>query len=74
MINATILVVFPFSLALAALSDLLTMTIPNRVSLVLLVSFFFVAPLAGLDLAQLGLHTVAAGSSLRSPSPYSRQT
>ncbi len=61
MINATILVVFPFSLALAALSDLLTMTIPNRVSLVLLVSFFFVAPLAGLDLAQLGLHTVAAG-------------
>lgn len=39
MINATILVVFPFSLALAALSDLLTMTIPNRVSLVLLVSF-----------------------------------
>ncbi len=61
MINATILVVFPFCLALAAFSDLLTMTIPNRVSLVLLVSFFFVAPLAGLDLSQLGLHTAAAG-------------
>jgi prepilin peptidase CpaA len=61
MINATVLVVFPFSLALAAFSDLLTMTIPNRVSLILLVSFFFVAPLAGLDLSQLGLHAAAAG-------------
>ncbi|MCA1370528.1 prepilin peptidase [Bradyrhizobium sp. BRP14] len=60
MINAAILVVFPFCLALAAFSDLLTMTIPNRVSAVLLVSFFLVAPLAGFDLAQFGLHVAAA--------------
>lgn len=61
MINAAILIVFPFCLALAAFSDLITMTIPNRVSVVLLVSFLVVAPLAGSDLAQIGLHLAAAG-------------
>ncbi len=54
------LVVFPFCLAFAAISDLLTMTIPNRVSLVLLVSFFLIAPFAGLNLAQIGIHIAAA--------------
>jgi prepilin peptidase CpaA len=60
MLTAAILVVLPFCLALAAFSDLLTMTIPNRVSGVLLVSFFLIAPLAGFDLAQFGLHVAAA--------------
>ncbi|MCA1405833.1 prepilin peptidase [Ensifer sp. IC3342] len=60
MINAAILVVFPFCLALAAFSDLLTMTIPNRVSMVLLVTFLLVAPLAGSDLAQICLHVAAS--------------
>ncbi|WP_046119736.1 A24 family peptidase [Ensifer aridi] len=60
MIYAVILIVFPFCLALAAFSDLFTMTIPNRVSAVLLASFLLVAPLAGLDLAQIGLHVAAA--------------
>jgi prepilin peptidase CpaA len=61
MINAVILVVFPFCLALAAFSDLLTMTIPNRVSAVLLASFLLVAPFADFDLGQIGLHLAAAG-------------
>ncbi len=59
MTEAAIFVVFPICLAIAALSDLLTMTIPNRVSAILLASFILVAPLAGLTLAQIGLHLLA---------------
>ncbi|AUX74736.1 A24 family peptidase [Sinorhizobium fredii] len=57
---ACILVILPFCLALAAFSDLLTMTIPNRVSAILLGAFFLVAPFAGLDLGQIGFHMAAA--------------
>ena len=60
MIDAAISVIFPLCLAFAALSDLLTMTIPNRASAILLGAFFIVAPLSGFDLAQLGLHLLAA--------------
>lgn len=49
MTEAAIFVVFPFCLGFAAFSDLLTMTIPNRVSVVLLGSFLVVALMAGLD-------------------------
>ncbi|PST26843.1 peptidase [Mesorhizobium plurifarium] len=60
MINAAILVIFPFCLLLSAFSDLLTMKIPNRTSMTLFVSFLFVAPLMGLGLTQIGLHIAAA--------------
>nr|WP_210333622.1 prepilin peptidase [Rhizobium sp. ARZ01] len=46
-------------LAIAALSDFFTMTIPNRISAILLASFLLIAPLAGLPLAQIGLHLAA---------------
>lgn len=59
MVNAAIFVVFPLCLALAACSDLFTMTIPNRVSAVLLGSFVLVAPFAGLDLLAISLHLSA---------------
>jgi prepilin peptidase CpaA len=36
------------------------MIIPNRVSAILLASYLLVAPLAGFDLAQIGLHVAAA--------------
>lgn len=49
MIIASIFVVFPFCLALAALTDLFTMTIPNRVSIILLGTFLLVAPMAGIE-------------------------
>ncbi len=52
---------FPLLMAFAAVSDLLTMTISNKVSLGLLVAFFIAAPLAGLGWADLGLH-LAAGA------------
>lgn len=56
MVDAAIFVVFPLCLAVAAFSDLFTMTIPNRASAILLGSFVLVAPFAGLDLMAIGLH------------------
>jgi len=58
------LVLFPFALAFAAASDLLTMTIPNRVSLILLVGFAVLAPLSGMDLHTMTLHAAAGGAVL----------
>ncbi|OAP41507.1 peptidase [Sinorhizobium glycinis] len=62
MVIASIFVVFPLCLAVAALTDLLTMTIPNRVSAILLGAFVVIAPVAGLDIGQIGLHLLAAAT------------
>jgi prepilin peptidase CpaA len=57
-----LLLVFPAAMAFAAASDLLTMTIPNRVSLLLVAVFLLVAPLAGLTWpAVLANHFAAGG-------------
>ncbi|MGX9987934.1 A24 family peptidase [Rhizobium sp. Z1P35] len=60
MIAAAVFVILPLCLAIAAVSDLFTMTIPNRVSLILVVSFLLLAPLSGLSLEAIGMHLVAA--------------
>lgn len=60
MIPATIFVVFAFAMIFAAISDLLTMTIANRVSLVLIGSFALIAPLTGMDLQTYGMHFAVA--------------
>jgi prepilin peptidase CpaA len=52
--------VFPFALAFAAISDLFTMTISNRLVLVLAAAFIMLAPLAGLELRGIGLDLLAA--------------
>lgn len=59
MLEAIIFVVFPFAMVFAALSDLLTMTIANRVSLLLIATFAIVAPLTGMDMATYGMHFAA---------------
>jgi len=59
MIAAAVFVILPFCLAVAALSDLFTMTIPNRVSLVLALSFLLTAPLVGMQFEAIGLSLVA---------------
>ncbi|MGR6467171.1 A24 family peptidase [Rhizobium sp. PAMB 3182] len=59
MITAAIVVIFPLCLAIAAFSDLFTMTIPNRASAILLVTFLIVAMFLGLSWQQIGLHYVA---------------
>lgn len=56
MIEAAIFIIVPLCLAIAAFSDLFTMTIPNRVSAILLGAFILVAPLAGLSLTMIGIH------------------
>ncbi len=54
MVIAAIFLIVPLCLAFAALNDLFTMTIPNRISAVLLISFVVVAPFSGMD-----VHTFA---------------
>lgn len=51
---------FPALMAFAAASDLFTMTIPNRVSLLLIAGFFVLAGFSGMPLSEIGMH-VAAG-------------
>jgi prepilin peptidase CpaA len=55
-----ILTIFPSAMALAAASDFLTMTIPNRLVLALASGFFIVAPLAGLGWSDIGLNMALA--------------
>ena len=59
MLEAAIFAVFPLCLAFAAVSDLLSMTIANRVSLILVASFAVIAPLTGMDWQTYGLHFAA---------------
>jgi prepilin peptidase CpaA len=58
------LTLFPAVMAFAASSDLLTMTIANRVSLVLIAGFALLAGLSGLSGAELLSHAGAAASVL----------
>ena len=48
--------IFIGGMAFAGSMDLLTMTIPNRISIFLVGSFFVVAPLAGLGLQDIAIH------------------
>ncbi|MBB6487594.1 prepilin peptidase [Rhizobium lusitanum] len=61
MLEASTLLIFPLCMSIAAISDLLTMTIPNRVSLALAVSFLVLSPVFGLSLSEVGMHFAGAG-------------
>lgn len=63
MIEAVIFVVFPFAMVFAAVSDMVSMTIANRVSVILVATFMIIAPLVGLSWPQYGMH-LAAGAAL----------
>ena len=62
MLTAAILVIFPLCMAMAACSDLLTMTIPNRLSILLIGSFVALAPFTGLSLTDFLMHLGAGGA------------
>jgi prepilin peptidase CpaA len=62
--NAVGMVLFPAMMAFAASSDLLTLTISNRVSLILLAGFFALALMTGLSGADIVWHTAAGGAVL----------
>ncbi|WP_050422175.1 A24 family peptidase [Bradyrhizobium tropiciagri] len=53
------LMLFPALMAFAAASDLLTMTIPNRISLALVAGFFVLAPLTGMGVQDILSHAGA---------------
>jgi prepilin peptidase CpaA len=53
------LILFPMLMVFAAFSDLLTMTIPNRISLVLILLYFILAACLGSDWQTIGLHVFA---------------
>ena len=60
MADAIRLLLFPAIMAFAASSDLLTMTISNRVSLILVGSFFVLAYMWGMPPREVGIHVGAA--------------
>ncbi len=57
-------IAFPFAFAYAAATDLLTMTISNRITLSLAAGFVPMALLAGMPLEAFGLHLAAGGAML----------
>ncbi|HWK96356.1 MAG TPA: prepilin peptidase [Pseudolabrys sp.] len=59
-LDAVRLVVFPALMAFAASSDLLTMTISNRLSLALSAAFLAMALFTGMPLQAVGMHVLAA--------------
>ncbi len=61
MVEFALLVVFPAAVAFAGAMDVFSMTIPNRISLVLVGAFFALAPAANLTLHDVGWHVAAGG-------------
>ena len=59
MTEAMRLLLFPALMAFAASSDLLTMTIPNRVSLIMVAGFAVLALSIGMPLEQIAMHAAA---------------
>jgi len=62
--DAIRLLLFPALMAFAASSDLLTMTISNRLSLALTGGFFLLAFITGMNLHEFGMHLAAAATVL----------
>jgi prepilin peptidase CpaA len=58
--DAIRLLLFPALIAFAASSDLLTMTISNRISIALAAGFLVLAMITGMPLAAIGMHLAAA--------------
>lgn len=64
MLEYPLLLVFPLAMAFAAAFDLLTMTIPNKISIALVVAFLIVAPIAGLPWQSIGVHLLTGAAML----------
>jgi prepilin peptidase CpaA len=59
-----LLTVFPAAMAFAAATDLVTFTVPNRISVVLLAGFLVLAAMIGLGWSDIGLHVAAGAGAL----------
>lgn len=61
MLELAILFIFPWAMALAATTDLFTMTISNRLCVGIALVFFVLAPFVGIGWSDMGWH-LAAGA------------
>lgn len=59
-LEVLLLGIFPAAMTYAAASDLVSMTISNRISIALALGFFLVAVLMGIPLADVGQHVLAS--------------
>ncbi|NDV86253.1 peptidase [Aurantimonas aggregata] len=64
MLVALLILIFPFAMIYAAMSDLVSMTIANRVSVALVVAFPIAALLVGLPAGVIGAHFAVAFACL----------
>ena len=62
--DAVRLLLFPALMSFAASSDLITMTISNRVSLILIAGFFVLAVMVGMPPTAIGMHVAASAAVL----------
>ena len=60
LVDTLLLAVFPIAMVIAAVSDLLTMQISNRISLLLIAAFAVFAGWVGLDWSVIGMHVLTA--------------
>nr|WP_316651435.1 prepilin peptidase [uncultured Gellertiella sp.] len=60
MVTAVIFAIFPFCLAMAAFNDLFTMTIPNRIPVIILAAFVLTIPFTGMGFADVAGHVGAS--------------
>jgi prepilin peptidase CpaA len=63
-VTSLLLFVFPLGMAYAAAFDLLTMRIPNAVSLGIAAAFLVVAPIAGLPVQEMLMHLLVGAAVL----------
>jgi prepilin peptidase CpaA len=59
MIETSLLITFPFIMSFAAASDMVSMTISNRLSIALIVLFLLTATAAGMSLQTISFHLLA---------------
>ena len=72
--DAIRLLLFPALMSFAASSDLITMTISNRVSLILIAGFFVLAVMVGMPPTAIGMHVAASATCLLYTSPSPRDS
>lgn len=59
-----LITIFPAAMAFSAATDLFTMTVPNRIAIVLVAGFVVLAPMVGIGWTEFGLHVALAAAAL----------
>ena len=62
--DVLLLTVFPAAMAFAAVTDLFTMTVPNRIAIGLFAGFLLLAPMIGMGWTDVGIHVAVAAAAL----------